>query len=275
MNAQWIKFVGLSKRLMLPNPIHPTTALPKTIPNWMKVVGMLLCLCPLGSAYAEIHGTITGTTNYVWRMYSKSNDGPAIQGNLDYQHSSGVFLGATASNVNYPPSEQVPDIVFANSAQVEVAPYIGYTFSPVDDWRVDLQYSRYFYDGTFYEVKAEYNEFYFLLHYKDLISIQTSYIDDYYGLKSDALFTDLTARYPITDFLEVSGTFGHALTRSALETNYYYWNAGLTARYKFVQMDLRYHAAKEIVFLSDGEDLSPDHPETLKPTVVFSLSVGF
>ena len=51
---------------------------------------MLLALYQTDYAHAEIHGTLTGTTNYVWRMYSKSNNEPAIQANLDYQHDLGL-----------------------------------------------------------------------------------------------------------------------------------------------------------------------------------------
>lgn len=37
---------------------------------------------------------------------------------------------------------------------------------------MDLQYSRYFYDGLIFDKNADYNEFYLFLHYKGLLSAQ-------------------------------------------------------------------------------------------------------
>ena len=240
----------------------------------------MLCLAvfafPHNFAFAEIHGTITGTTNYIWRMYSKSFNNPAIQGNLDYQHSSGLYLGVSASTFNFGPSEQDEDVLFSNVARTEISPYIGWSYKFADDWRVDLQYSRYFYDGKIFSLNGDYNEFYFFLHYKDLISFQASYIDDYYGQGKMGLFPEITGRYPITDYLEISSSFGYAYLKESLAADYPYWNVGLTGRYKAVALDLRYHDAREIYYLdSTGQTAGIDHPDTLETTVVLSLSVGF
>jgi uncharacterized protein (TIGR02001 family) len=228
--------------------------------------------------YAEIHGTITGTTNYVWRMYSKSNNKPAIQANLDYQHSIGFYTGVTVSSFNLGPSElEFPDFPFnfPNLAQVEFIPYIGWSFKFADDWRIDLQYSRYMYDGSIYSIKnGDYSEFYLFLHFKDFLTAQASYAVDFYGIKSDSFFYEATGRYPITDFLQISGTWGYAQTKNVLLDDYEYWNIGFTGTYKFISLDLRYHDARELG-LGDPFLIPSDHPNTLKGTIVFSVSVGF
>jgi uncharacterized protein (TIGR02001 family) len=236
---------------------------------------MLVLFCEISRSNAEVHGTITGTTNYVWRMYSKSNNDPAIQGNLDYQHSSGLYAGTSISSFNFGESD-LGGKGFANSAQLEITPYVGWSYNFVNNWRVDIQYSRYFYNNPIYALNADYNEFYLFLHYKDLISLQTSYIDDYYGLGKDSLFYELTGRYPLTEFLEVSTSMGYAQTQNALNSGYAYWNIGLTGRYKFIALDLRYHDSKEIDYLDNlAENISPDHPKSLQAVAVFSISVGF
>jgi uncharacterized protein (TIGR02001 family) len=240
----------------------------------------LFCLTalffPFGFVNAEVHGTLTGTTDYIWRMYSKSNGKPAIQANVDYQHASGIFIGASASNFNVGPSEQEEDIIFPDSAQVEITPYLGWSYKLAESWRVDLQYARYIYDNKIYALEADYNEFYLLLHFKDLLSFQASYIDDYYGLGKDSFFYEATGRYPLNDYFELSSGIGFAQTKRPLDANYTYWNAGVTARYKFVALDLRYYDAREHYYLDDfGENISPDHPKTLKSTVVLSISIGF
>lgn len=229
-----------------------------------------------GFALAEIHGTITGTTNYISRMYSKSAGNPAIQGNLDYQHSSGIYVGTSASSFDIGRNEQEEDLIYPNASRVEVTPYVGWSYQFADDWRMDLQYSRYIYDNLIFSHSGDYNEYYLFLHYKSYLSAQFSYSDSFYGLKGDAFFYELTGRYPITDFLEFSSTFGYARNKDIQDADYPYWNAGLTGRYKFIALDLRYYDAREIYYLDElGENISPDHPETLKATVVFSISVGF
>ncbi len=241
---------------------------------------LVLCatLCQTGISLAEIHGTITGTTNYVFRMYSKSNNLPAIHANLDYQHSIGFYTGVTVSNFDLGPSELEEflgfPLDFPDQAQVEMIPYVGWSYKFADDWRLDLQFSRYFYDGKVYSFIPDYNEFYVFLHYKDLITAQASYADDFYGINGNSFFYEFTGRYPLTDFLQISGTFGYAQTREVLSDDYKYWNIGLTGSYKFVSLDIRYHDARE-EGLGDTLELPVDHPHTLKGTIVFSISAGF
>jgi uncharacterized protein (TIGR02001 family) len=251
--------------------------MPHTLKKSAKLFVLSMLCCFSVSAGADVHGTITGTTNYVYRMYSKSNNRPAIQGNLDYQHESGFYMGASASSFDIGPSElAIPgiDTPFESDAEIEITPYVGWSFKLADDWRLDSQYSRYIYEGTVYGLDGDYSEFYLFLHYKDLLTVQASYSGDFYGLKGDAFFYELTGRYPITDYLEFSTTLGYGHTQGVLIDDYEYWNVGLTGRYKFIAMDLRYYDAHEVGF-GDQDALPVDHAFTLESTVVFSLSVGF
>jgi uncharacterized protein (TIGR02001 family) len=216
-------------------------------------------------------------------MYSKSANQPAIQGNLDYQHDSGFYTGINFSSFNIGKSEnllliQNPDgsieeLKFPDQARIEITPYVGWTFKLNDDFRLDTQYTRYLFDGRIYNFSGDYNEFYLFLHYKDLLSFTFSLADNFYGMQKTAFFFEGTGRYPITDYLEASTSFGYAKTKNILTSDYLYWNAGLTGRYKFLSADLRYYDAREVnVF---DEIATPDHPHTLDASVVFTLSVGF
>lgn len=239
----------------------------------IRMLWIIGLLASFQNAWAEMHGTLSGTTNYVWRMYSKSRNEPAIQANLDYQSNSGLFLGASISSFNLGKSEVREDFIFPNQARVELSPYIGWNRMLIDDWNFTVQYARYFYDGKIFEFSGDYNEFYFFLDYKELLSLHFSLIDDFYGMSKTAFNYEVTGRYPITDYLEISSTFGYAQLNKVLSADYPYWNIGLTGRYKCLSLDLRYHDAREIYTVS--QNLSPDHPETLTATVVFTLSVGF
>ncbi|MBK8817056.1 MAG: hypothetical protein IPN42_16810 [Methylococcaceae bacterium] len=218
---------------------------------------------------SEVHGILTGTTDYIGRGYTKSNSDFAIQGNLDYQHESGVYMGASASNVNF------GDRYFADSAKVEFAPYFGFTheLTKNHDWRVDVQWTRYLYDGKIFGRDADYNEFYLFVHYRDLLTLRAGISDNFYNQNAITGDYEGTLRYPITDYLQISSSVGYSQVEKVLEYDYLYWNAGLTAYYKFISADLRYLQSFEA---TNSEVTSWQYdPEFLHATVVFSLSVGF
>jgi uncharacterized protein (TIGR02001 family) len=240
------------------------------------LTGMLIFLGQ-HSSYADVHGTLTGTTNYVWRGYTKNQNDFAVQGNLDYEHPSGIYLGFSASTVNFGDrsirKKNSAELAFPDSARAEFTPYLGYTHKLTDDWRVDVQWLRYLYDGKIFGRQADYNEFYLFLHYRDLLTLRASVSDDFYGQNKVTSDYELTARYPLTDYLEVSSGVGYSQVEKVLEYDYLYWNAGVTGRYKFVLADLRYMHAFEAT--TADETTWKYNPDVLHATFVFSISVGF
>ena len=232
-----------------------------------KIFTVLLACSSVPHSFADLHGTLTGTTDYIGRGYTKSAGGYAIQGNLDYEHKSGVYFGASASNVNF------GDRAYSDSAKVEIAPYLGYTHQLSGKWRVDVQWTRYLYDGKLFGREADYNEFYLFLNYSDLFTLRAGISDSYFNQNAVTGDYEFTARYPITDYLQISSGLGYSQVEKVLEYDYLYWNAGITAYYKFIAADLRYMQSYEAT-IAPVTSWRYD-PEPLSPTVVFSLSVGF
>jgi uncharacterized protein (TIGR02001 family) len=243
-----------------------------------QILTGLLILSSSALSYADIHGTLTGTTNYVGRGYTKSDNDFAIQANVDYQHSSGIYLGASASNVNFGDrairkKKSPTELNFPDSARVEFTPYFGYTHKITDDWRVDVQWSRYLYDGKIYGRDADYNEFYLFLHYRDLLTFRASISDHLYGHNVVSGDYHLTARYPLTDYLEISSGVGYLQALKVLEYDFLYWDAGITGRYKRISADLRY--TQSVWTTKEFETRWGYGPDELNARVVFSISVGF
>lgn len=222
-------------------------------------------------AYSEFHGALTATTNYVWRGYSKSSDHFSYNANLDYEHDTGFFIGTTASRVDF------GDQGFGDRAQFEIVPYLGWSTDLGDKWRIDLQWSRYFYDGNVFGEFSDYNEFYGFLHYDDMISARIAFSEDLYHREHSAVDFEISGRYSLTDWLEFSAGTGYSLAKKAIEYDYLYWNAGLSAYYKYVVVDLRYMDALETASEHHwGSGSGADaYPETLNSTLVFSFSIGF
>ena len=232
-----------------------------------SILFLVLFLIHPSLSLAEIHGTLTARTDYIWRGYSKTDGDFALQANLDYEHSFGWYLGTSVSNVDFGDNE------FNNSANVEITPYIGWTFKLAEDWRFDAQWTRYFYDGDIFGRQSDYNEFYLLLHYRDLVTAQASFSEDFYHQGHAAGEYGLTGRYPITDYFELSTSIGYSQVKKILEYDYLHWNVGLTYYYKFAALDFRYMDALEAT--DEVENNWEYHPEVIDPTFVFSISIGF
>ena len=52
------------------------------------------------SPYGSFSGNVTFTNDYVFRGYSLSNQHPAVQGSLTWEHPSGFFAGVWGSNLS-------------------------------------------------------------------------------------------------------------------------------------------------------------------------------
>jgi uncharacterized protein (TIGR02001 family) len=76
----------------------------------------------------KLVGNISLTSNYVWRGLSQTFDGPALQAGAEFEHRSGLYVGAWASNVS---EKWVP------GSNLESNLYTGYRFG-FDDLNVDL-----------------------------------------------------------------------------------------------------------------------------------------
>ncbi|QIK37235.1 hypothetical protein GWK36_03675 [Caldichromatium japonicum] len=97
-------------------------------------------LLPL-EAFAEgphtISANIGAVSNYIWRGISQTDDGPAIQGGLDYQHQSGFSAGTWVSNVD-----------FGDGTNYELDLYAGFGGTINDDLSYALKLTYYAYpDG--------------------------------------------------------------------------------------------------------------------------------
>ncbi len=233
-------------------------------------ISLLLCFFFFINSFpchADFHATLIAKTDYFWRGYSKTSGNYALQANLDYEHSSGGYLGISVSNIDF------DDDDFADSAHVEITPYMGWTFELSDEWRFDAQWTRYFYDGDIFGHSSDYNEFYFFLHYNDIFTARASFSEDFYNQDHTASDYGLTGRYPITDSFEFSTSIGYSQVEQILEYDNLYWNIGLTYYYKFIALDLRYLDAKHIT--EEIKNQWEYDPEVLEPSISFSISVGF
>lgn len=219
----------------------------------------------------KLSGGITGATDYIWRGYSKSNGKPVIQGNIDYEFKSGIFLGSSASTINF------ADHGYDDRSTLEFRPYLGFAYQLSEDWRFNTAWTRYLYDGKIFGQDADYNEFYIYSHFRDLVSLNFNVSENSYNQNHMSFNSEITGRYPISDSIELSGTLGYNKQKKNLHYDYLYWTSGLTLHFsKNIGIDVRYyggiHTSTQAHGMAAGWQF---YPHVADHRAVFSMTIGF
>jgi len=228
----------------------------------------LLYLLLVAPASADWHGELSFLSNYVYRGYSKSQDHPVVQGNLDYQDDSGWFGGLGLSQVNF---DKMSD-----HANVEIKPYLGWTLPFSAGWKTELSVSGYIYDGKIFAQDADYVEFGVALHYKDWLSGKISIAPNAYQHHAVVPNYELNYRRDILDTVQFSAGLGYSQAGALLGQNYFYWNLGaswfLTS---YLTLDARY-VDVHVNEYNDAELHQNDfNPRPLKNKYLLSITLGF
>lgn len=142
-------------------------------------------------------------SDYIFRGITQTTHAPAVQGGVDYTHTTGFYLGGWASNVR---RNKDFGAIATGDANVELDTYFGIKNAVAIDYGYDFGYVRYNYLGTYtpqvgYD-NADTSEVYGAASYK-FISLKYSYslLDGFMttpGTKGSN-YIDLSANYPVED----------------------------------------------------------------------------
>lgn len=103
----------------------------------LLVMGAAASRIALAEGPHSVSANIGAVSNYMWRGQSQTDNGPAIQGGLDYAHESGFSAGTWVSNVD-----------FGDDTNYELDLYAGFGGSINDDLSYELNLIYYAYpDG--------------------------------------------------------------------------------------------------------------------------------
>lgn len=197
-------------------------------------------------------------TDYVFRGISQSHGKPALQGGLDYAHSSGLYAGIWGSTIKW--VEDAQD----RSVPVEIDLYGGYknTFGG-GDWNYDVGYIAYNYPGTKdtpanASAKANTQEVYGAIGWKFLTlkyshTVSSHFVGWYGGLNgSDTTkgsrgsnYLELNANYDMGDGWTLVGHIGHQKVKNYVrngdtDASYSDWKVGVTKDVGFGVVGLAY-----------------------------------
>ncbi len=140
-------------------------------------------------------------SNYLYRGISQTDNGPALQGGIDYSHSSGFYAGLWGSNVSWI-SGGGPA---TGSSSLEVDTYFGFKNTFATDFSYDVGFLRYNYPGNYTFpaasglVKADTNEIYGAIGWKWLTAKYSYGLGDTFTAPNSkgTSYIDLTANYPV------------------------------------------------------------------------------
>jgi len=153
----------------------------------------LMAVTPAAFADVELSGNIALTTDYVYRGISQTDEGPAVQGGFDLEHSSGFYAGVWASNV---------DFVDDSQTSIEIDYYLGVggEFSNKIGWDVGAIYYNYPSSDACDDIDCDFTELNGHLSYDfgpAAVTFGLNYSSDFFASSGDSLYTTLDVDVPL------------------------------------------------------------------------------
>jgi uncharacterized protein (TIGR02001 family) len=214
-------------------------------------------------AWAQVSGQIAVTSDYRWRGVSLTDGGPALQSSLSYDHSSGLFAGLFASNVELRPGD----------GGLGVQAFGGYARRWRDDSAWDVGVVGYVYPRTDQGTTYNYLEA-FAGATVDQFGVRLYISDSYYGSGNRSAYIEGSYTVPLTGWLALGVHVG------VLQQ----WTTGSSryARVDETRVDGRIGVTAEAagftfelsVVAAQTQDC-PGGPALCEPGVVATVSRGF
>ena len=200
------------------------------------LTGFAVALLASGAAQAQqapasphsFTGNIGLFSQYIFRGLTQTNGDPAVQGGIDYSHSSGFYLGTWASNISWLKENATQANgstigLYGSGGNVEVDFYGGFKWALSSDMTLDLGTLYYWYPGSISAAyqnlfpagtdipKANTWELYYGLAWKWLsFKLSYSLTNDTFGVadSNGSTYFDLSANIPLTKQLTLNAHFG-------------------------------------------------------------------
>lgn len=168
-------------------------------------------------------GSLDGTTDYLVRGISRTDDHAALQLDLHYLDPSGFVADFFASNTQFDPHAP---------RDAELSAFLGYVWAG-RDWQEKILVGNYSYPwnraGSFYD----YDEIAFEAGYRDWLRIDVAYSPDtrryFYDLgtvRVQAEWAELNLQRPLIGKLSATAGVGYYESDGANAAGYGYWSVG-------------------------------------------------
>ncbi len=209
-------------------------------------IGTTILLLSSNAAAFEFNAYATLTTDYVFRGVTYSDGDPAAQLGAEVSFESGIFVGTWISSM---------DIESSSGFQrdVEINYYLGFGRQLGETWSAAVTAIAYTYPGGGAPIEYDYEEIALTLNYDDIVWLEYAYAPDLYGTDRDTQNIEVYAEWPLPWALTAGAGIGWYDLSELTNTDYSYWQAGMSRHVGIVDFDLRYHDTSRSVpfFISD------------------------
>ena len=181
---------------------------------------------------------IAETSNYVFRGISQSDNHSALQGSIEFHVPFGLYAGVWASTIDF------NDAPVNSRSEVD---YYGGFRTTVGKWSLDFGGMYYAYpDGR---SAYRFSEYYAKVAHplNDMVSWNAQYIysPDFFGKTGHGNYAQTGLLTQVVDWLSADANIGRQWVQDfdadpATGFPYNNWNAGVTATYEKLSLDLRY-----------------------------------
>lgn len=181
---------------------------------------------PLHGLPGELSGALAFTTDYRFRGVTQTSRNPAVQGNIDYNHESGAYIGVWASNIDFGDNESNTEFDF----------YAGYSTEIAPNTEIGGGVLYYVYPGTS-DLDLDYFEIFASISHDTNISGQDvslgaslNYSPDNFGESGEAYYFAATAATEIAPDITIDGHIGRQLIEDNdifLLPDYTDWSLGV------------------------------------------------
>lgn len=127
--------------------IESTHAVARASVKLAPAIAFVLAALAASSAHAGTSGSISLTSDYLFRGVSQTNQEPALQGGIEYAHDSGFYVGAWGSNVSWLSDTVVVGDDVSNSLELDA--YLGYRGKAGEMFAYDVGVLTYYYPGDY------------------------------------------------------------------------------------------------------------------------------
>jgi uncharacterized protein (TIGR02001 family) len=203
----------------------------------LHVLAAIGLLSASAAVHAEISSTWTLTSDYDFRGITQTDEDPALQASFDYSNESGWYVGAWASNVDFP----------GYDGSVELDLYTGFSGGEEDGLGWDVGLVWYTYPGSdssdTEDKIADFPEIYGGITY-GIWSGKLWYSNDFGGTDDSSIYLDGGVDIPLPRNLSLAIHAGYSdgdgIKASYGVSNYFDYSVGIGYTVNNFNLSLKY-----------------------------------
>lgn len=189
-------------------------------------------------AVAGWSGEVGVATDFIHRGFTRSEGEPVLQAGIGYRSRSGFIADLWGSTVRF-----AADYDLGDEREIELHGVIGYAPAITEDWTLTVLLRRYEYPGADAGTDFSYTEAELGVLYRRLLRFSVAYTDAFTGGGSTARFTEISGRYPLARFADLTAGLGRAEFGAAPDFDYGYGHVGVARSIGRLDLELGYYHA--------------------------------